>query len=261
MSDGADGTDDAGAPDRVASAETTLAVVHALRDLGGAGVTELAAHLDVSKSTVHRHLATLLDAEYLVREGDDYHLSLRFLTLGEHVRDRRDVARRASSRVDALAEETNERAQFIVEEHGYAVYVHTAMGDRAVRTDSGAGVRIPMNSVSAGKAILAHLPEERVRAIVDRRGLPARTESTITDEAELFAELERVRERGYAINREESTPGLHAVSAPVMGPEGGVLGALGVSGPTHRLKGARLRETVPDLLLGVVNELELDLQY
>jgi DNA-binding IclR family transcriptional regulator len=245
----------------VKSAETLLAVVEALRELDGARVTELAAHLDVGKSTVHRHLSTLRAHEYVVKEGDEYHLGLRFLGLGEYARERNPIYQMARPIVDQLAEQTEERALFMTEEHGRAVYLYRGSGAHAVQTDSTTGTRRYLHTIAGGKAILAHLPSDRVDAIIDRWGLPAATPHTIADRDELDAALERVRERGVAFNRQECIDGLKAVSAPVLDPEGGVVGAISVSGPAHRMKGSWLEEEVPDLLRGSANELELNLKY
>jgi DNA-binding IclR family transcriptional regulator len=249
------------APGTVKSASTLLSVVKAIRGLDGAGVTELAEHLGIGKSTVHRHLSTLQAHEYVVKEGDEYHLGLRLLGLGEYVRERNRIYAMARPVVDQLAEETEERALFMTEEHGRAVYLYRGVGAHAVRTNSSTGTRRYLHTIAGGKAILASLPAESVDEIVDRWGLPAETEATITDREALDAELERVRERGVAFNREECIEGLRAVATPVLAPDGSVVGALSVSGPAHRMKGEWLEEEVTDLLLGSANELELNLKY
>jgi DNA-binding IclR family transcriptional regulator len=250
-----------GGGNTVGAVETLLEVVGELHRRDGAGVTELARELGVAKSTVHRHLLTLERNEYVVREGGDYYLGLRFLELGHYTRTRKGFYAVAAAGVAELADATEERAQFVVEEHGVVRYVHRETGARAVETDSGLGRRAPMHAVAAGKAILAESPPDRVREILDRRGLPALTERTITDEAALFEELDAVRERGVAFNDEESIEGLRAVGVPVGGPDGGVLGALTVAGPTRRLTGAWFREEIPDLLLGTANEIELKVAF
>ena len=163
--------------------------------------------------------------------------------------------------VDELSEETGERAQFVVEEHGYVRYVHTAAGDHAVYTDSGLGKGVGMHTTAAGKAILSRYPESAVRALLERRGLPPATENTITDEDALFEELAAIRERGVSFDDDEWIVGLRAVGVPVCGPDDDVLGALTVAGPTRRLKGPWFEEEIPDLLLGMANELELKIAY
>lgn len=246
----------------LATTETSLKVIETLKDVGGARVTELAEEMDLAASTVYSHLATLEDAEYVVKEGDTYRLGLRFLGLGEHVRKNDEYFSLAESKVEQLAEETGGRAHFIVEEHGKGVYVYTKSGEHAVKTYSRDGRRLALHRTAAGKAILALLPRRRVDAIIDRHGLSRRTSSTITDREALYEELEAVRERdGIAFNKEEQLRGVRAAGAPVRDSNGAVIGALSVSGPTHRMKDERLHEEVPNIILGTANELELEIEY
>ncbi|WP_254538537.1 IclR family transcriptional regulator [Halomarina litorea] len=245
----------------VKSIGTAFDVIEALRTLDGARITELSEELGVAKSTVHRHLDTLYRRGYVVREGDEYHVGLRFLQLSEHARLRKPEYELARAKVEELARETEERAQFIVEEHGEGVYVHLETGRHAVHTDSGVGRRIPLYATAAGKAILAQFPDEYVRELLDRDGMSELTDHTITDPDSLFEDLSTIRDRGYSVNDQENTRGIRAVGVPVSGPEGFVVGALSVSGPTHRMKGDRLERDLPDLLLGTANELELNITY
>jgi DNA-binding IclR family transcriptional regulator len=242
---------------RVRTGETMLSVLEALDETGGAGVTAVADRLDVAKSTAHAHLQTLLDRRYVVKRDGEYHVGLRFLELGQSAKDPWDEHGFIEEKVEELAEESQLRAQFLVEEHDEAVYVYRSTGRHSVPTDSRVGVRIPLHSVAAGKAILAHLPDERVETILDCHGLGRLTDNTITDREELLATLERVRERGYALNDEESWEGVRAVGAPVSAPAGHVLGALSVSGSAHRFD----PEDLADLVMGAANEVELNLRY
>lgn len=246
---------------KVKTTATVLAVIEALEELRGARVSELASHLDIAKSTAHRHLKTLERAEYVVKEGDRYRLGLRFFSIGERVRNRKEIYEMVRPVVDELADETEERALFMVEEHGRAVYLCRGEGKHAVQTDSWVGTRRYLHTVAGGKAILANLPDEHVEEILDRFGLPAQTTNTITARQELFGELERIREQGVAFNREETVAGLRAVSAPVVGADGRVYGSLSLSGPAHRMKGPWFTEEIPDLLLGTANELEINLAH
>ncbi|MFC6767674.1 IclR family transcriptional regulator [Natrinema soli] len=248
-------------PGTVKATRTTFEIIETLAEADGGQITEIADELGLAKSTIHRHLATLEDLEYVVKDGDRYRIGFRFLELGEGTKKRTDTYQMASQKVKKIAEQTAERAQFVVEEHGKAVYVFGETGEHAVQTDSVIGKYRPLQSMAAGKAILAYLPEERVEEIIQQHGLPSLTENTITDEDELYEELEEIRERGYSINDQETIPGLRAIGVPIECPDGGVFGALSVSGPTHRVQGDRLEETIPNILLGTANELELDMKY
>ncbi|MFC6941673.1 IclR family transcriptional regulator [Salinirubellus sp. GCM10025818] len=245
----------------VGATETTLRILETLKRLDGAGVTEVANRLDIPKSTVHNHVSTLLGNEYLVKEGNTYRVGLRFLEFGEHIRNRMPIHDVARGEVERLAEESGELANLLVEEHGKGVYLCRAKGDQAVRLDTYAGMRVHLHCTALGKAILAYLPEERVREIVDTHGLPERTDATITDEEELFDELEGIRDRGYARDMEERVAGLLCVAAPIRNLDGDPLGAISVSGPTSRMKGERFDEEVPEELTSTANVIELNLNY
>ncbi len=237
---------------------TTLRIVELLRERDGAGVTEIARELDIAPSTAHTHVTTLESQEYVVKEGDTYHLGLRFLGLGNFVRTRKRRFGKAEHYTNVLAEESERRSIFTVEEHGRGVYVHTSPGKHGVWTQSTVGKRVYLHSTASGKAILAHMPTERVHEIVERVGLPKETEQTIHDEGALFDELAEIRERGYALNVEEQISGVRAVGAPVLGPDGGVFGALSVAGPSNRMKGEQF-DRLTEVLLGIAEELELSI--
>ncbi|ELY50929.1 IclR family transcriptional regulator [Natronolimnohabitans innermongolicus] len=247
-------------PDRrVKTTDTLFEIIEALQSLNGATLAELADELEFAKSTIHSHLATLEHNEYVVRTGDEYELGLKFLEHGMFVKNNRELARLAKPVLEDLADATGEVAWLIVEEHGTAVYLEKAMGERAVQTHASVGGRARLHHLATGKLILAYLPEERVDEIIDRHGLPERTPHTITDPEELRAELEAIREDGIAINDKETVAGLRAIGAPVIDDET-IHGAICVSGPANRLTVERCHEEIEPLLLEATNELELKLQ-
>lgn len=243
----------------VQSVQTTIDLVEHLREVGQAGVTELATALDCSKGTIHSHLATLLENEYVVKNGDQYELSLKFIDLGESARSRLDIYDVVTDELDDLAAETGEVAQFATEEHGRAVYLYKAHGDQAVNTASSAGKREYIHCIALGKAMLAQFPDDRVDEIIDRHGLPAQTANTITDRKTLADELRETHERGYAIDDEEMIEGIRCVAAPLT--NDGVVGAISISGPSSRMQGERFRETLPNKLLRSANVIEINAKF
>lgn len=220
---------------------------------------DVADEIGVAKSTAHAYLATMEDLEYVVQKSDGYSLSLKFLDYGMLERDRLRVVQRAQGAVEQLASDTSEAVYLVVEEHGQAVYVDFALGDRAVKTHARIGTRAPLHSLASGKAILAHLAEERVEEIIDNHGLPAQTENTIRSKEALHEELEATWERGYAINEHEANVGTRAVGAPiVLGDE--VVAAIAVAGPANRITEDRLEDELLGEVLATANEIELTLQ-
>jgi len=121
----------------VNATETTLDIIERIHQHGSGRVTVLARELGLAKSTVHNHLQTLRRRGYVIQDGDEYRLSLRFLHLGQGVRTSRTAYQLVKEKVEWLADETGERSQFIVEEQGCGVYMFCELGTDGVQTDSG----------------------------------------------------------------------------------------------------------------------------
>lgn len=242
--------------------ETAVEIVDIIQQNDGAELDDIVQQLGLAQSTVYGYVKTLENRGYLIHETGTYHLGLEFLNKGGHIRTRKREYDFIIEKVDDLVDRTAERAQFIVEENGRGYYLHTATGDNAVHVDARIGKKIHLHASSAGKALLAALPDERVDQILDQWGTPSYTKSTLTTPGDLFAELESIRERGYAISDQESIEGLRAIGV-VIQPDETVepIGAISLSGPAHRLKGEWFEQEIPDIVRGIVNEIELDLKY
>lgn len=243
----------------VRAVSRSIRIVKALQETAGARVTEVAKHVELPKSTVYNHIQTLYKNDYLVKEGDKYRLGLRFLEHGGHTRSQMDIFQVAKPEIESLAEELGEVVNLTTEEHGKAVYLYQERGEDAIQLNSFVGKHQYLHSTAFGKAMLAFMPEDRVESILDRHGMPTRTDQTIGDREELFAELATIREDGYATDDEESLQGLRCVGSPILTPSGEVLGAVSVSGPVGRLSADRLTETIPDQILNTTNVIEINM--
>jgi IclR family acetate operon transcriptional repressor len=245
----------------IQSDEILFDIIEHLQAEGPSGVSELAGAVDRSKSTVHAHLSSLAHRGYVVNADGRYRLGLRFFDIGVHVRDAIGLYRVESPKLPELANESEENARCVVEENGLGCFIDSAMGKHSVNTDARVGTLTHLHYISGGKAILAQFPEYRVREVVERHGLPKRTENTITDVTSLTDELKTVRDEGYALNRGESIEGIRAVAAPVLDANDEVVGAVSVSGAANRLPIERCRTELADLVVSTANEIELDLIY
>lgn len=236
-------------------------IIEHLRETDAAGVTALAGDLEMPKSTVHSHLKTLESKGYVVREDGEYRLSLRFLSLGEHVKRAQPLYRAAKGPVEDLAERTGEHVTCMTEENGLGTVVCAGHGERSLATGIDVGTNVYLQASAGGKTILAHLSRERVDQIIDRWGLPSFTDETITDRETLYEELDAVRERGIAFNREEYLRGVLAVGAPILADDGAVHGAVTVVGPARRLYSDRDESELHDRLLATTNTIEVNLLF
>ena len=234
-------------------------VLRVLERLDGAGVTEVAEELDISKSSAHAYLATLHEQRLVVQRGNEYRLSLRFFDLGQHVKQHHALFEHGREQVEELARRSGEYAHLMCQQHGLEKNIHKVAGDQAIgehyqqikkqQSDY-------LHITASGKAVLAQLPESEARQIVDHYGLERKTDETITEPEVLFEELEAIRDRGYAVNDEEEITGIRAVAAPIQTVSSESTGAISVSGPKRRLTGEFYEETLPALVMEQANVVE-----
>jgi DNA-binding IclR family transcriptional regulator len=249
------------AKNRVQAVDIACEILDALRRNGRSGVTELAEELGYAKSAVHTQLATLVANELAVKEGTSYRLSLQYLDFAESVKGQIGKYDAIVSEVDSLAEKTGETAQFAIEEHGWAVYLYKCEGESGVATASSVGKQVHLHSTAIGKAILSLYDKVRVEEIIDERGLPAQTASTITTKEELMEELQKTRERGFALDDEEQISGLRCISTPVVDDNDEPIGALSLSGPSQRITDERINSKLKTEISESSNVIQLNNKY
>jgi DNA-binding IclR family transcriptional regulator len=249
---------------RVKSVDNAADIVESLRALRGATVSELAERTGLSPGSVHTHLATLRDRGLVRKDDRTYDLGHQFLVLGEYVRNHAPLYRHGREVADGLADDTGEAVHLVVEDDGMEVILYESFGQDAVGTEfyirNREFVDRHLHYSAAGKAILAHLPRDRVAEIVDRHGLVERTGQTIGDVETLFADLERVRDRGFAVNDEEGVQGLRAVGAPVLDTGNRPIGAISLSAPTSRLGDDPSTGSTPERVMEAANVIEVNVQ-
>lgn len=248
----------------VQSVATAIEIIKHVRELEGATITELADRVDLSQASVHAHLTTLKESGFIVQNGHTYDVGPELIPLGEYVRNHSDLYQASKEQVEKLATETAECAHLAIEHHGQMVIVYERFGSEAVGTEYHDIKRQEpydaLHCTGVGKCILGELPPGEVEEILEARGLPEYTEQTITDRETLMDELAEYREHGYAFADEELIHGIRAVAAPILGPDGGVEGAIAVTGPATRLRGERFREDLPRTVMNAANICEVNLQ-
>ncbi|MFC7157189.1 IclR family transcriptional regulator [Halomarina halobia] len=235
----------------------SIRIIEMIKSANGTRLPDLVQELGYSKSTVHSHLNTLREQGYVTKEGEIYHLSLKFFHLGQYTRDRDERYRLAKQKTEELAEELNQAVDFDVETNGRIITLfHKA--DESTEIGFTEGDYFYVHTSATGKAILAEFSERRVLEILDQWGMKRKTEHTITDPDELLEDLERTRERGYSIVDQEWLEGLRAVGAVVNLPNGRPLGALSTGAPTYRLTDETIEDEIGPKLVKAANELTED---
>lgn len=253
----------ADSPRRIKSIQTASRILEAIQSLSEPTFSALCDEVEISKGTVHTYLETLADEGFVAKSDGLYHLGLRFVTLGESVRNQTDLYRVGQEEVEKLAEKTGEWVHLTVEYQGQEVTIYQSSGDRAIAMDYHLRMRESpqhLHLTATGKAMLAYFDETRIQAIIDQHELPQQTPKTTTDPEELFSKLEKVRDQGYAVNDEEEIRGMRSVGAPIQDIESNVLGAISVTSPTSRLSGEYFKTEIPELVIQAANIIEVNLE-
>lgn len=235
---------------RLSSVATAIALLKAFsEDEVEIGVSSLAKRLGVAKSTVHRLAVTLVSEGMLEQNPDNekYRLGIALFGLGALVRRSMEVSTEAKAHLFALRESTGETVHLAVLDRAEIMYVYNLESTHAIRMRSDIGVRNPAYCTAEGLAMLAFHDPSLVDEIV-AKGLKPRTRKTNTDPDSFRRVLAEVRERGYAIENEESEVGMRAIAAPIRNGSGEAVAAIGVAGPVPRLSDETLASFAPKVL-------------
>jgi len=215
----------------------------------GISIRDLSEKVKLPKGTTHRLLSSLTYFGYVRQDPKtrNYLLGFRLVELGQLLLGQLDLRKEAEPFLRELAEKTRETVHLVFLDRNEIVYidkvemVHSHSG---LRMASRVGARNPAHSSAVGKMLLAHLPEETLNTIIGEKGLPKRTENTLTDASQLKDHLKIVRRQGYAIDDEENEKGIRCVAAPITNEMGKTVAAISVSGPAFRITKKMIQETL-----------------
>lgn len=227
---------------------TTLRVLETVAELQPVGVSAIARATRIPKTSVHRCLVTLREAEWLTTSHGDrtlWVLTGRALSVGIHASVELGLREAALPTMRELRDETHETIHLSSYGSDHDLVVIDRMdSDEPVRTWVHLGARVPLHASCSGRAILARLPDEEVERLLDGE-LERFSETTPVDLPAVLEDLRRVREVGYATNDCAWRPGVGAVGTALVDPLGRPVGALAVSVPVQRYDAERARHLGP----------------
>ena len=215
----------------------------------GISIRDLSARVKLPKGTTHRLLSSLTYFGYVRQDSRtrSYLLGFRLVELGQLLLSQLDLRKEAEPFLRELAEKTRETVHLVFLDRDEIVYidkVEMVHNHSGLRMASRVGARNPAHSSAVGKVLLAHLSEETLNSIIQEKGLPKRTENTITDTSQLKEHLKIVSRQGYAIDDEENEKGIRCVAAPIYNEMGKAVAAISVSGPAFRITKKMVQETL-----------------
>jgi DNA-binding IclR family transcriptional regulator len=200
-------------------------------------MTEISKKLELYPSTIHRILDTLKHWGYVEQDPhtQKYQLGLKVLELGMVKLHQMDLVREATPYLKALAKQCNETVHLGVLEEGEVLYLAKEESSQTIRMCSYVGKRAPLYCSALGKVLLAYFSAEERKQILGKKVLLPLTENTITDRRELEKELNKVKEQGFALDREENEKDIRCIAAPIRNYQGKVIAAISISGPAFRI--------------------------
>ncbi len=233
-----------------------LDILETFANSEGLTLNEVSLRVGLNKSRTFRLLYTLAERGYVVRSPDGlrYRLGVKLLERAANVhRNIKDVARSAMLE---LQERFNETVNLsVLDDNGNVLYLDIAESSRPFRMTATVGCRIPAHITAMGKAMLAHLR-------IDDPASP--NHSTLSKlsprpSRNLYRELEAIRERGYAIDREENEPGVGCLGGAIFDADGRPVAGMSISGPLHRVLSKE--KTTAQALLAACNEVSKKLGF
>ena len=207
-------------------------------------LAEISREVDAHKSSVFRVLTTLEAAGFLEKDPQSgkYRLGLKILDLAGRVLGRYDIRQVAAPFMEELARETEEVIHLAVLDGADIVYLEKKGQGQILTVATRVGGRNPAYASSMGKILLADLSEPELKAILGRGKLKKLTPNTIDEITKLIDELAVIREQGFALDNEETFPGIRCVVAPIRNARGRVIAAVSVTVPSQRMDDKRIRE-------------------
>jgi DNA-binding IclR family transcriptional regulator len=223
------------------------------------GVSEIADRMGLARPTVHGLLQTLQAHGFVEqdRDSDKYQLGAGLLHLGNSYLDLNELRGRSIVHAERLAARVRAGVRVGVLHGSTVVVVHHVFRPDAAFQVLEVGAQLPAHATALGKALLAFAPPELVSDLTAEE-LPRLTRRTLTAGA-LRTELEQIRERGIARERDEAVLGEASVAAPIFDHSGHAVGAIGVVGDTNvllpRAPTRELSAAVTEAARGISREL------
>ncbi len=217
----------------VTSVERALAILEFLDGARrGWNISEISRKLKIPKSSTHVLVLTLERQGYLKREpgSREYTLGLKLYGLGRGLMNNLALPKKALPAMEWLSERTGLTVHLAVLEMDQAIYIQKVEAPGLIRFDTYVGKRTNLHCTAVGKALLAYTTWQRQQRFLSRGSFARHTKNSITTAAALRQELQRIRERGYAIDDEEEELQIRCIAAPVLNHVGELVAAVGITG-------------------------------
>jgi len=225
-------------------------------------ISEISRRLEIDKSTAYRIVSTLRDQGFVEQDPETrkYLLGVKVIEVGGMKLRSIRFLPTAKPVMEELMLRTRETVHVAVLAEAEVMYLDTEQCSGAFNINTEVGGRAPLHSSAVGKALLAELPEAEVDRLISVKGLTRLTDRTIINTSELKRDLESVRQRGWAIDDEETYVGVRCIASVIRDHRGKPMASAGLSGPSQRITTDRI-PTLTQLVREACNRISTRMGY
>ncbi|MGS2778193.1 IclR family transcriptional regulator [Robertmurraya sp. GLU-23] len=248
----------------VQSLERALTILNKLSDYpDGIQIARLSEQVGLSKSTVHRLLATLSNMNYVVKdsESDKYKLGFQVLFLSRNILNNNDIVNTAKPYLERLSHDVNETVHLCIEDRGEIVYIDKIESNQTIRMFSRVGNRAPMYCTAVGKILYSGMESDHFEELISKVNFIPKTESTITTPEGLRDEINKIKKQKYALDNIENEEGIRCIAAPIYNHTGKIIASFSISGPSNRVTMDKINDTLIDKMRQTSLDISRNLGY
>jgi len=213
-------------------------------------VNELVEEFGYNRSTVHHMLKTMKVEGFITQNQrtKNYNIGSEIFNGWIKDRDMHNYLMRLKPTIKEIVEKCKETTTMFVRENDRAICVLGEESEQIIKAYLMIGREIPLYCTAAGRAMLAYLPQDEVEKILQISGMKKYMKKTTVDKNELYENLAEVRDKGYAIEKEEFEELINAVGIPILNKENRPVASVSVVGPIMRFTDDKIKECIPFLL-------------
>lgn len=208
------------------------------QNLQGLSMHEIVQQSNTPKTTIYRILLSLTDRGYLVKNAENsrYYLSKRFLKIGLAALGETNMVEVALPQMRLLRDEIGESIMFGMFIQDQPVLIEQVLGSESFAFILRPGSSFTLHASAPGKIFLAYMNQEEREQILKSYDFVRFNDNTIINYPDFIAELDRIREQGFATDRQEELDGVYCIGAPIFNQYSQVVAAVWTSGPSGRIK-------------------------
>jgi DNA-binding IclR family transcriptional regulator len=215
------------------------------------GVSEINKTLHLGLSTIHRILTTFKARGYIIQNQKTmkYRLGIKLFELGYTVQNINRLIETIKPYLCQLSQSTGETGNLAILEGKEVVYIAKVESSEVLTTNIKVGARLPANCTALGKISLAFMPKKEFDNLYkDNKVLPSLTSNSITSLKELKKQLKKIREQGYAVDKEEYKAGVNCMAVPIKDKKGNAIAAISLTGPALRFTLEKIEKNSSNLM-------------